>query len=108
MGAMITICYDADTVSVEDSTILSKGVRDLVAAVIGDSDVFVYADSAVVRVDVAPIEIFVQLNAANEPDSELVNKQLAARLAEWKSRSNFPHVINLNIMPVAWHSTIGI
>lgn len=108
MGAMITIAYDSDKVSSDEATQLATNLQLLVTEVMGEKDIFVYADEKPIVVAADPIEVFIQVNEQKLTDpTDLVDK-VAEKLSAWKAENNFQQTINLNVIPVIWHSKIGI
>ena len=107
MGAMVTIKYTASLEETQAQT-LAKGLKSLVEEAIGGSDVFVYADAARIAVGAEPLEVFIQVNSNKITDPTQLINDIADRLAEWKRQNSFEHLINLNVIPVQWHSKIGI
>ena len=55
---MINIKYDSDKVKDEEIVLLSKAVQKIVQDVTKIPEVFVYADSPKIRIDVAPYRDF--------------------------------------------------
>ena len=105
---MIQIEYDNANVPDQDVEALSKAVRDIVSEATGIADVFVYANTAKIKVQIAPIEIFVQMSAQKIADADALVAEIKAKLVEWKAVSGFKHPINLTLIPMSWKIEIGI
>ncbi len=105
---LIKLEFDDALVPGKDIEILSKAVRDIVSNVTGIADVFVYANSAKIKVQIAPIEIFVEMSAHKIKDSDALIAEIKAKLSGWKKESGFMHPINLTLIPMNWKIEIGI
>ena len=105
---MINVEYNTEQVPDNDIEVLSEGIREIVSFVTGIEDVFVYANSAKIRIKTAPIEIFVSMSASKIDNLELLFSSIETKLKEWKSEQSFPHPINLTVIPMNWKFTTGI
>ncbi|MEX1112714.1 MAG: hypothetical protein WEC84_04595 [Candidatus Andersenbacteria bacterium] len=105
---MITIEFDDAKVSHDEIQTLSDVIQQIVSEVTGIEDVFVYANSAQIKVKVAPIEIFVQMTAAKIESVDRLTNTIKDRLSQWKKGVKFDHPINLTLMPMQWKVEIGI
>lgn len=105
---LINLEYDNNKVSDSEVEILSQAIRDIVSEVTTIEDVFVYANTAKIKVQVAPIEIFVQMTASKIKDETALVEEIKSKLKEWKSQHNFDHPINLTLIPMNWKVEIGI
>lgn len=99
---VIRVEYDSDAVAEEDVRNLCFAAQEAVITTTGIKEVFVYGNSANIKVDVAPIEIFVEMSASKVKDAEVLAKNIRDNLSEWKKSASFPHLINLTLIPVAW------
>lgn len=108
MGAMVTIKYDNSRVTNPETKTLSEGVKTLIEELLGESDVFLYADSSDITIGADPIEVFIQVNSKNVLNLDKLLSNLVEKLSIWKQQNNFDLPINLNIIPVVWHSKIGV
>ncbi len=107
MGAMITIKYTS-SVEAADIDVLANGLKTLVEEVIGENDVFIYAETPSFAVGIEPIEVFVQVNGREVPDPEQLTQAIAEKFSAWKQKNTFNQSINLNVIPVQWHFRIGL
>lgn len=105
---LIRLEYDDKKVPDSDVEALSKAVRDIVSNVTGIADVFVYANTAKIKVQIAPVEIFVEMTATKIADVDQLMEQIKAEIAEWKQSVNFAHPINLTLIPMNWKVEIDI
>lgn len=105
---IIRLEYDNTKVADSDIEVVSKAVRDIVSEATGIADVFVYANTARIKVQIAPIEIFVEMTAKKIVDEDVLIGQIKKQLSEWKVEHTFPHLINLTLIPMNWKVEIGI
>lgn len=105
---LINLEYDNNEVSDVDAEILSKAIREIVSITTGIEDVFVYANTAKIKIQVAPIEIFVQMTAGKIQDETVLMNEIKNKLKEWKEQVNFNHPINLTLIPMNWKVEVGI
>ena len=105
---MIKIEYDDAKVSDKEVASLSEAIQEIVSSVTQIEDVFVYANSARIKVKIAPIEVFVQMSAHKITDVDKLTNQIKSHLSEWKSKNNFQYPINLTLIPMNWKIEIGI
>ncbi len=105
---VIHLEYDDKQISDEQVEALSKAVRDIVSEVTKIEDVFVYANSARVKVQIAPIEFFVQMSASNIENLDALVDEIKIKMRKWKAENNFTIPINLSLIPMNWKIEIGI
>lgn len=105
---LINIEYDTEHVSDREIQALSEEIQKIVSTATEIEDVFVYANSARIKVEVAPIEIFVQMTATKIKDQDALISEIRSKLKEWKVATNFSHLINLTLIPMNWKIEIGI
>ncbi len=105
---MINIKYDNDKVKDDEITLLAKAVQKIVINATEIKDVFVYADSPKIKIDVAPIEIFVEMGKVAITDKDELLKEIKTRLSEWKKSSNFNQPITLTLTPMDWVFEVDI
>lgn len=105
---LIKLEFDDSLVPVPDAEKLSKAVRDIVSEVTGIADVFVYANSAKIKVQIAPIEIFVEMSAPKIKHADALMADIKGKLSDWKKSVNYPHPINLTLIPMNWKVEIDI
>lgn len=105
---LIRLEYDDAKVSDSDVEALSKAVRDIVSSVTDIADVFVYANTAKIKVHIAPIEVFVEMTAKKIADVDQLMTQLKDEVSKWKQSVDFTHPINLTLIPMNWKVEIDI
>lgn len=105
---MIHLEFDDSKVSDDDARTVSEAVRQIVIDVTGIADVFVYANSARIKVAVAPIEIFVRMSDHKITDEKTLFEELKSKLHDWKAQNDFPHPINLTLIPMHWQFDVDI
>ena len=101
---------DFDNTKVTDQEIqkLSEAIQKIVSEVTNIEDVFVYANSSQIKVNIAPIEIFVQMSAQKIKDADRLVKEIKDRLSQWKKENNFSQPINFTFIPMEWKIEIAI
>lgn len=105
---MIHIEFDDRKVSTEEVQSLSKGIQKIVSEATHIEDVFVYANSAQIKIKIAPIEIFVRMTDHKITDEDELVKEIKVKLQEWKKVTNFQHSINFTLVPMHWKVEVGI
>jgi hypothetical protein len=105
---LIRLEFDNEKVAVEEIQLLSEAVKEIVSEITGIEDVFVYANSAQIKVQIAPIEIFVEMSAQKIIDTDILIKAIKEKLQEWKKEVNFQYPINLTLIPMNWKVEVGI
>lgn len=105
---LIRLEYDDQKVSDEDVQNLSTAVRDIVSEVTDIKDVFVYANSAKIKVQIAPVEIFVEMSDHKIKDEDALIKEIKEKLSAWKKEQSFPAPINLTLIPMHWKVEIDV
>lgn len=105
---MINIKYDSDKVKDEEIVLLSNAVQKIVQEATKIPEVFVYADSPKIRIDVAPIEIFVEMSASKVTDREQLFQDIKTHLSEWKKVNNFNNPITITLTPMDWRFDVDI
>ena len=99
---LIRLEFDNEKVAVEEIQLLSEAVKEIVSEITGIEDVFVYANSAQIKVQIAPIEIFVEMSAQKIKDVDILIKDIKEKLQEWKKEVGFQYPINLTLIPMNW------
>ena len=105
---LIRLEWDDSKVSEGDVLKLSQAARDIVSEVTGIPDVFVYANTAKIKIQVAPIEIFVEMSDFKIKDEDVLIAEIKNKLSEWKKKVNFANPINLTLIPMHWKVEIDI
>ncbi len=105
---LINIEFDDGIVKKQEIVSLSDAIQKIVSRVTGIADVFVYANSAQIKVQIAPVEIFVHMSDHKIKNEDTLIADIKAQLAQWKKDVSFPHPINLSLIPMHWKIEIGI
>ncbi len=105
---MINIKYDDKKVKDEEIIFLSEAVQKIVKETTEIEDVFVYADSPKIKVDVAPIEVFVEMSRSIVLAKEKLSEDIKNKISVWKKENNFNHPVNLTLIPMDWKFEVGI
>ena len=105
---LINVEYDNVVVSEEKIKSLSEAICEIVSRTTEIKDVFVYANSSQIKVQVAPIEIFVRMTAAKIKDEAVLMNKIKEELKDWKTKNNFEYPVNLTLIPMNWKVQIGI
>jgi hypothetical protein len=105
---LIRLEYDDKKVNDADIERLSQAVRNIVSDATEIKDVFVYANTAHIKVQIAPIEIFVEMSAPKIQNEDELIGIIKAKLREWKSENSFTHPINLTLIPMHWKVEVDI
>ncbi len=105
---LIRIEFDDSKVQDKDALALSGAIRDIVSTETGIKDVFVYANSARIKVQIAPIEIFVEISAHKTSNLDDLFSRIEKSLSDWKKKTGFAHPLNLTITPMHWKFKTGI
>ena len=104
----INIEFDDKKISDEEIEALSHAMQEIVRKITKIDDVFVYANSARIKVGVAPIEVYVRITTSKIKDAKELLKEIKGRVSAWKKKDGFKHKINLTLWPVDWKFEIGI
>ena len=105
---MIHIEYDNTKVTDEDIIKLADAIQKIVSTATQIEDVFVYANSAHIKLKIAPLEIFIQMSAHKITDRETLFNAIKVQLADWNLKNKFQHPLNLTLIPMEWKFETGI
>ena len=105
---LIRVEYDDSKVSKDEATILSEAIQKIVSDVTQIDDVFVYGNSAQIKIKVAPIEIFVEMSDYKIKDLDELTNSIKEALSKWKAENNYLHPINLSLIPMHWKVEVNI
>jgi hypothetical protein len=72
--------------------------------------VYAWANASQIRIDIDPVDIFIELSASKVPngDASRLSKPIALKIKQWKLDHGFREPINLTVTPVHWQLEIGI
>ena len=105
---VIRIDYDDAKVTKDEVKNLSEATQKIVSEVTGIEDVFVYANSAEIKIKIAPIEIFVEMSAHKIENLDDLTTKIKDGISNWKKEANFGTPINLTVEPKNWKIEIDI
>ena len=105
---VIKVEYDDEVVSESDARAVCEAVQRLVIDATGIKEVYVWGNTAKIKIDVEPIEIWVEMSAYKVDDAKVLSTDIRDRINSWKKEVNFPHPINLTLNPVDWQLELGI
>lgn len=105
---LIKLEYDDNKIDSASIEKLSQAVRDIVSEVTNIKDVFVYANTALIKIQIAPVEIFIEMSASKIEDPKVLINEIKAKLSEWKSSNKFEVPINLTLIPMDWIVEVDI
>jgi len=107
---IIRVEYDPDKVSAEQITQLTQDVVAFTKEVTGIPEVYAWVNASQIRINIDPVDIFIELSAQKVPNSDpsVVSKPIADRIRQWKIDHNFNQPVNLTVTPVQWQLEIGI
>jgi hypothetical protein len=99
---LIRIEFDDAKVSTDEALTVSKALQKIVSEETGIKDVFVYTNTAQIKVQIAPIEAFVEMSAHKIDDLDTLFNKFKSRISAWREQINFPHRLNLTLIPMHW------
>jgi hypothetical protein len=105
---VIRVEYDDAVVTEDEAHALCTAAQKAVIAATGIKETFVYGNTAHIKIDVAPIEIWVEMSAYKVKNAENLARDIRNELANWKNEITFPHLINLTLTPVEWKLELDI
>lgn len=105
---IIRIDWDNEKLTQEELAPLASAVRDIVSEVTGIEDVFVYANSAQLKINVAPIEVFVEMSRQKITNQDELISKIKSMISQWKQEHDFMIPVNLTLIPMDWKIEIGI
>lgn len=105
---MIKVAYDDAKLKDEEIMTFSKALQKIVIDATNIQEVFVYADSPRIKIDVAPIEVFIEMSASKVSDKEALFGKIKEGIVEWKKESNFRYPITVTLTPVDWKFEVGL
>lgn len=105
---LIRIEFDNSKVAQSEIEQLCSAIQKIVSEATEITDVFVYANSSQIKVQVAPVEIFIEMTATKISDPKNLTNSIKEKLSDWKDESKFQQPINLTLIPMNWVVEIGI
>jgi hypothetical protein len=105
---VIRLEYDNAVVNEEEAQAICDAAQKVVSDTTSIKEVFVYGNSSHIKVKIAPIEIWVEMSDHKITDADTLAKDIREGLSTWKSQTNFPHLINLTLVPMHWKLELDI
>lgn len=105
---MINIKFDDSKVNDDKISEVSNALIKIVQDATEIPEVFVYADSPRIKINIAPIEIFIEMSASKVPNKEELFEKIRNELSKWKKENNFEYPITITLTPVDWKFEVGI
>lgn len=105
---MINIKFDDKVISDEKIAELSSALMQIVQEATGIPEVFAYADSPRIKINVAPVEVFIEMSISKVPDKNILFDTIKTKLLGWKKTSGFSCPITITLTPVDWKFEVGI
>lgn len=105
---MINVKFDDSKVGDEKITELCNGLIKIVKDATNIDDVFAYADSPRIKIDVAPIEVFIEMSSTKVPNKDDLFTKIKDGISEWKKGTGFEYKITVTLIPVDWKFEVGI
>jgi len=104
---VIRVEYDDAVVSEDDARAVCAAAQKTVAAT-GFKEVFVYGNSSHIKINIAPIEIWIEASDHKIQNAEALAKEIRSGMSKWKADTGFPHLINLTLIPMQWKLELDI
>lgn len=105
---VIRVEYDNAVVDEAEAQAFCEAAQKVVVEATGIKEVFVYGNSSHIKVKIAPIEVWVEMSSHKITDAEALAKELRLGLEAWKKQVDFPHLINLTLIPMQWKLELDI
>jgi hypothetical protein len=105
---MINIKYDDAKITDDKIILLSHALKNIVSDSTSIKEVFVYADSPKIKINVAPIEVFIEMSAHKIENRETLFQDIKNNVIDWKKVNNFEYPITITLTPVDWKFEVGI
>lgn len=105
---MINVKYDDAKVDDANIISLSKALQKIVSEATTIPETFVYADSPKIKIDVAPIEVFIEMSASIVPNKVELFEKIQNGFVAWKRESGFEYPVTITLTPVDWKFEVGL
>lgn len=105
---IVNIKYDDVKVTDEEIVSLSHALKKIIADATNIPEVFVYADSPKIKIEVDPIEVFIEMSIGAISDRESLFKKIRDQLSDWKKANNFGYPVTVTLIPMDWKFEVGI
>lgn len=105
---VIRLEYDNAVVTEAEAQAICDAAQKVVEGATGIKEVFVYGNTSHIKVKVAPIEIWVEMSDHKIQDADILAKSFREGLSQWKQQTDFTHLINITLIPMAWKLELDI
>jgi hypothetical protein len=105
---VIHIEYDETVVTEANAQLLCEVMHDIAAQATQMEDAPVYAVASRIHFAIAPIEIFIQMSSDTIDDIDELMRLLKENMADWKTKLNYPHKINMTLVLTEWKVEVDI
>jgi hypothetical protein len=100
MPILTRIEYDDSQVSAEQALELSTAAQQIVADAVGIPEVFVYTNTAQIKVNIAPVLMTIEMGAHRTAFAEQYGAEIKEKLGKWKQQNGLTYPIYLTVTPV--------
>lgn len=105
---VVRVEYDNAKLDQQLMTMFCEAIREIVIQSTGIAEVCVYANNSQIKIQVNPIEVFVEISAHKVTDLELLMQDTVDLLKQRKQTNNFTTPIVLTITPMHWKFEVDI
>ncbi len=105
---LVKVEYDESKIGKDVMTKLCEALREIVIQSTNIPEVYVYANSSQIRIQVNPIEVFVEMSSHKVGDIDLLMENIKTLLQKRKLDNNFTVPIVLTIIPMHWIFEVDI
>jgi len=99
---VVKVEYDDNVVSKSDADAVCEAIRQIVQDITHISTVYVYGNTAQIKVNPAPVKIWIEMSAHKIKNPEDLAQRVRDALTAWKASAGFDHLINLMLVPMEW------
>lgn len=104
----IIVKFNDKAVSDKEITDLGEATIKIAQDITGIQDSFVYADSSKIKINIAPIELYIYLSETHIPDLDDLYGRFKDAIVDWKKESGFTQPINFTLVPMKWKFEVGL
>ena len=100
MPIITRIEYDDARLSEGEARELSAAAQRIVAEAIGIDEVFVYTNTAQIKVNIAPVLMTIEMGAHRTAFAEQYGAEIKEKLGTWKQENGHGYPVYLTVTPV--------
>ncbi len=105
---LIQVLYDDSKLSEDDMVRFCRAVKEIVSEATGIKEVFVWGNSASIKIDVDPIEVIIEMSDHKVGDLESLTNDICKKLTEWKNSEDFKTPATVTLIPMNWKFVVGV